>query len=341
VVLTFAGDLMAHTRNQTMADYDDIYRALAPWLLADDVSFVNLETPVDADRAPSDYPCFNAHPDYVEAAVRGGFDVFALANNHSFDFGTSSVEGTLKTLAALQASRGIRSSGLRATKKAPLEPVVLEVRGWKVGFLSLTNVFNFNDDGGRVNWVRLWDVWARTENSEAEADLLAQIPRWRQGVDLLVLGLHDGVEYAAQPTAIQRSLYPKLVAAGVDVLWCSHPHVLQPWTWIDTDRGRRLIFYSMGNFVSRQTSQLGPDDGASPRAARGDGALMRVTARRGPDQAPVLDLEPILTNNLTDPARGTLVVPTETLAQTGPEAWRPYYQKRLEVQNLWAAGENP
>jgi len=33
-----------------MPDYDDIYEAVAPWLLSDDLSFVNLETPIEAAR---------------------------------------------------------------------------------------------------------------------------------------------------------------------------------------------------------------------------------------------------------------------------------------------------
>ncbi|HOF86307.1 MAG TPA: CapA family protein, partial [Treponemataceae bacterium] len=46
LVLTFAGDIMAHDVNYSMRDYDRIYHDLSPLLHSDDLSFVNLETPV-------------------------------------------------------------------------------------------------------------------------------------------------------------------------------------------------------------------------------------------------------------------------------------------------------
>jgi poly-gamma-glutamate synthesis protein (capsule biosynthesis protein) len=89
LVLTFAGDIMAHTVNFMMDDYRRIYEDLRPVLTADDLSFGNLETPV-ADSLPmSTFPSFNVHSAYLRAAVDGGFDVFSLANNHANDHASS------------------------------------------------------------------------------------------------------------------------------------------------------------------------------------------------------------------------------------------------------------
>jgi len=85
--LTFAGDIMIHTANYLTADYPAIYRSIAPLLRKDDLSFANLEFPVDPSRPFSSYPRFNGSPEYLRAAVEAGIDVFSLANNHAFDQG--------------------------------------------------------------------------------------------------------------------------------------------------------------------------------------------------------------------------------------------------------------
>lgn len=40
---------------------------------------------------------------------------------------------------------------------------------------------------------------------------------------------------------------------GADLIMGSHPHVIQPVKWIEAENGNRtLVFYSLGNYVSRQ-----------------------------------------------------------------------------------------
>ena len=326
---------MAHARNQSMPDYDDIYRSLAPWLHTDDLSFVNLETPVEAEREPSDYPSFNARPAYVEAAIHGGFNVFSLANNHANDYGKASVEGTLRTLETLGRKYPITWSGLRHSPGDPIRPTVIDLGAWKVGFVALTNVINQTSGEDQVNLVRLWDVWTGRINAPAVDQLVDQIRRWRNGVDVLVVSLHDGVEYALAPDPAQVAIYRRLVAAGADVLWCNHPHVLLPWAWVATDRGPRLVMFSMGNFVSRQTGGLTPEDADTRQARTGDGALMRVRFTRVPKTGVRLVADPLLTSNYNDPERGTIVVPTEILVEHAPGPWKAYFRRRLAFEQPW------
>jgi poly-gamma-glutamate synthesis protein (capsule biosynthesis protein) len=339
LVATFAGDLMAHTRNQTMPDYDDIYRSLAPWLLTGDLRFVNLETPIDPSRPPSDYPSFNAKPAYVEAAIRGGFNVFSLANNHANDYGQSSVRGTLATFENLGLSHPIAWSGLRHAPAEPITLTVIERNHWRVGFVALTNVINQTPAADQVNLVQLWDVWSGAIRPEAVDTLVDQIRRWKAGVDVLVVSLHDGVEYTTAPDPAQVIIYRRLVAAGADVLWCNHPHVLLPWAWVKTPRGPRLILFSMGNFVSRQTGTLSAADSETPQARTGDGALMRVRFTRVPKVGVRLLAYPVLTSNFNDPDKGMVAAPTEVLANSAPGPWKAYFRRRLELQKAWLTPE--
>ena len=87
LVLTFGGDIMAHTPNFSMADYSMIYADIEEIIQNDDLTFANLETPVHDGRPYENYPTFNVQPPYAQAAIDAGFDVFSLANNHSNDQG--------------------------------------------------------------------------------------------------------------------------------------------------------------------------------------------------------------------------------------------------------------
>ena len=41
---------------------------------------------------------------------------------------------------------------------------------------------------------------------------------------------------------------------GADVILGTHPHVLQPWEWVEGKNGREtLVYYSLGNCISAQT----------------------------------------------------------------------------------------
>ena len=87
------------------------------------------------------------------------------------------------------------------------------------------------------------------------AAMLAAVAEIRGKTDLLIVSLHWGVEYAGEPTPLQREQAQQLANAGVDVLWGHHPHVLQPAEWVESEDGknRMLALYSLGNLLTDQT----------------------------------------------------------------------------------------
>ncbi len=70
--LSFCGDIMAHTPNFKMKNYDAIYEHVRSFLLQDDLSFGNLEMPVCDDLAMSNYPRFNVHEVVATGSGQGG-----------------------------------------------------------------------------------------------------------------------------------------------------------------------------------------------------------------------------------------------------------------------------
>ena len=59
------------------------------------------------------------------------------------------------------------------------------------------------------------------------------------------LRLTKGKEYVTKPSAEQKKFYKKLCDSGANVVFGSHPHVLQP---VEMYNGS-LIVWSLGNFV--------------------------------------------------------------------------------------------
>ena len=86
------------------------------------------------------------------------------------------------------------------------------------------------------------------------AILIEQATQARKWCDILVVSLHWGAEYQAQPSPRQELLASQLLAGGADILWGHHPHVLQPMQWIKSsdETHETLVIYSLGNLYSDQ-----------------------------------------------------------------------------------------
>jgi len=87
------------------------------------------------------------------------------------------------------------------------------------------------------------------------------------GADLVIVGIHWGVEYRDQPEAHMVWLGDRMVAAGADIIMGTHPHVVQGSVVRQARNAYgeprdALVLYSLGNFVSNQ------------RVFRRDGSLM-------------------------------------------------------------------
>ncbi|WP_269140237.1 CapA family protein [Treponema vincentii] len=194
LALTFAGDLMAHTVNFNMNEYDLIYKDVEKILHNDDLSFVNIETPV-CDALPlSTYPSFNVHTPYLRAAVQAGFDVLSFANNHTNDHGTTGIDGTLAAVRTVQKERlaaeaslppFLAFSGLKDSVNDHIQATPFVYKGWNILFCSVTEILNSYD----ASKDRLY-YSAPTKQGRAALLSLIKEARNRYPCDLFVLGLH-------------------------------------------------------------------------------------------------------------------------------------------------------
>ncbi|MFW5786135.1 MAG: CapA family protein [bacterium] len=338
--LSFAGDIMAHRVNFETTPFSSIYAGVAEILQGDDASFANLEFTVDPQRPYSTYPRFNVHPDYVAAAIAGGFDIFSLANNHSTDFGRESIAQTRAGLRRLAESHGVSSAGLKERPGDPIGLETIDVAGWSVGFIAVT--LFVNDPGRGLELVDHVDL----RSAESRQTLLDVVARAAGEHDVVAVSVHGGVEYALDAHPDKAAFYHEIAAAGATVVWGHHPHVLQPWAYHPRDDGgTSLVLYSTGNFISGQIHYLGADDARRRRAFTGDSAIFQVTiardgearagARDGGATATVVRVEPRYIANVREPGGGFVVFPFDALPPLEPE-WRDYYaeRRRLMVREL-------
>ena len=331
--LTFAGDIMGHDVNYRMRDFRDIYRGVEDVLLAGDLSFANLEFPLDPFRPAAGYPSFNGTREYLAAAVDSGFNLFSLANNHAFDGG---MEGVLQTIRALEearsgSSRPFAYSGTRGNPARPFGPETLTVKGVRIGFVAVSQFLNERDDGRYVHVVDY------DEPGEAQA-FLAWIRSIAPLYDLLIVSYHGDREYVQSPSPAKRAFFRELLSAGAGIVVGHHPHVVQGYQLVEAAGARRLAMYSMGNFISGMTWALAPSQLGGMLAATGESFMLQVDVRCAPGGCSVTGAQPIPIAAYQDGRMQVVVARLSDLADgtvTVSPPWREYYAARLELMKAF------
>ncbi|GEM_PF-5424823 len=196
-----------------------------------DITFANLECPLAAEGAHAPSDCiFRAHPRGVNVLLDGGIDVVTLANNHTFDAGTSALMETLDNL----EEAGIAYCGVARERERAWEPCLVEANGVIVGFVGGTDL-SFSHGG-----------WTKVDAELTE--FAGRLRAAKERCDLLVVTLHWGNEYQSEPTQRQKKVATAAVEAGADLVIGHHPHTLQGVG----ERQGTPILYSAGNFVFDQ-----------------------------------------------------------------------------------------
>lgn len=333
IKLTFLGDIMAHTVNYTISDYNSIYAHIEGILKQDALTFANLEFPVDSSRPYSTYPRFNIGLEYVQAAAKAGVEVFSLANNHAYDQGREGLFQTLRSMALLEeiTGRKIYYSGIRGNLMSPFKPVEIKKEGLRVGFLAVTQMTNVYQ---RYPYVHVVDYRHR----KSSAAFLTYIREIVKDFDLFILSYHGGREYALNPDPEKVRFFHQLLEAGVHIVYAHHPHVLQPFRVVNMEGGNRLIIFSAGNFISGMTWSIDPGQPQNFLPHSGDSALWvveivhsgRYASQRR--QVSVEKVKPILITNYKN-ERGEMVVDTFTslMNRDLSEKWSSFYLSRYRV----------
>lgn len=221
-VLTFVGDCtlgsdrtnygvmysFIHTIGE---DYDYPFRNVVDYFENDDFTMVNLEC-VFADSGQSSGArfTFRGPTAYTQILTGSSVEAVTLANNHTMDYG---------------------AAGYQSTKD------VLTEAG--VTYVEKDGSALFTTDSGLTIGMYAAAFAVDKDDMETEIKELR-----KQGAEIVVAAIHWGNEGQYRPTGEQQSLAHAAIDAGVDIVYGSHPHVLQR---IEEYNGG-IIYYSMGNF---------------------------------------------------------------------------------------------
>ena len=269
ITIAASGDLLPHlpvvARARALAkggaDYDfaPLFRSLRPLIRRADLALCHVETPL-VPGTPAGYPLFRTPPALARAIRKTGWDACSTASNHSVDAGQAGVDSTVRAL----SRAGVAHTGSFSSPGARRRPLIIDVRGVRVAFLSYT---------ASTNGLPLPHSWS--VNLAQPDRVIADARRARRaGAQVVVVNMHWGTEYSHDPDPEQRRIAARVTRSrAVTAIVGQHAHVAQP---IRRVHGRWVVF-GEGNLLSNQTTACCP-------AAAQDGLVallhVRVDGRR-------------------------------------------------------------
>lgn len=240
--LAMIGDVLLHKRLALYGEWTSTFEPVKPYLENPDFLIANQESPPTAPTYEiSGYPRFSSPHEIIKDLQSVGVDYVNLANNHIVDKGEGGMKVVFEALERYEMPYfgAYRSQEDRATHR------IVEKDGLKVGLLGYTygtnGLYLPKDSPFVVNYIDMERITADVEALKPHVDVVTVLMHW-------------GAEYVTNYNDTQHSLAQQLNAAGVDIIFGTHPHVLQPYEKLVSEDGNEThVFYSLGNFLATTT----------------------------------------------------------------------------------------
>lgn len=329
------------TRITTDSTFDFLcnYEYVKQYLEEADLTLANFEVTFGGDDTFAGYPGFDS-PDILASQVAScGVDVALFANNHMLD---SKLAGAKRTVQVLRDA-GMTAVGARAGISENRSAVV-DVKGLKVGVVAYTyetptvngqRSMNGSTASGMNSGAPDYINTFRYDGSgikQADLDSIKAELSWcrENGADIVICYLHWGNEYQLKPSKNDKALAQFVAENGADIIFASHPHVLQGISYLEVEE----------NYPEEWSSKKYPYYGELPEYTGLQKFKLKIGRATAPDMP---ELEPEIR-----PASWTKQVPvywsmgnfisnqrTETLAGTyGTDSARRTEQGMIACVNL-------
>jgi len=339
ISLLFAGDIMAHSVNFNMKDYNKIWKDVKDVISAADLSFANLEAPVDSTKKAQNYPNFNMPVSYVKACVESGFDVFSLCNNHSNDQGKSGISETLTSLSKIRDEQLINDnliyfSGLKVKETESFTYNIIHKNEFKIVFLPITEILNRPDSKEFINYV------APVKEKRNQFINFCKNLKQKEKCDLFILSVHaNDTEYTRDVTENQEKWYMQLLDCGIDIIWANHAHIIKDRKIvIDKNGAQKIIMYANGNTISGQRTNpnFTEKNVDLERDNTGDGLLYLVELKKSPNKIQIKKITPIFITTYINTAWEFVVKKLDDnfinyLKGVPRKNWADYMEKRKNL----------
>jgi hypothetical protein len=318
--ISFTGDILMHIPVKSCAlshdrketgrkgslnnrGFDYLFDRIRVAFADSDIVVGNMEFPVAPPFESRPY-VFNCYPEVLAALKKAGFTMMHMANNHILD---QDEKGVVSSLAYVERA-GLDALGVARNEKTARAGIVKEVGGMRIGFIGYTGYLNrglpARMNGYHLNWLFKTD--------ELRRDILDMKKR----CDYLVMVAHAGVEYDSLPGRKEVDLYRQCIDDGVDLVVGHHTHLLQPAELHKAPDGREgYIFYSIGNFISNQSTRAEAFYGGAPLTTRDSVVVHCMLVRSGGRPEVRFELLPVYTINGIEPGTGLRAIQTLSIPE--------------------------
>jgi poly-gamma-glutamate synthesis protein (capsule biosynthesis protein) len=195
-----------------------------------------------------------------------------LANNHALDAGVEGASDTRKLLGQTTTKEHpLFWAGTADTPAEAEKPLYFTIPGKKTKIAFFAVVYGENGT-----------VVASLESPTLDA----RIAEARKNADVVIVSVHNGLEYTHVPEPSIVTRYHALIDAGASIVLGHHPHVVQG---IERYKGA-AIFYSLGNFSFGSHTVRHHETGARMYSMIG-----RVRFEKG--QVTAVSVVPVYANN--------------------------------------------
>ena len=259
ITLLGTGDLLIDREKP-----ETIFQHVAGVLRSADIAFANSEQTYAEGGYLIRGHGTNSESRNLPAVVSAGFDVISLANNHTLDWGT---ETLLETMNKLKKA-GLPYVGAGKNIDEARQPVILERKGTKVGFLAYSSVhpkgYEAEKEKPGLNPIRIWTIYEQTDYQpgtpprivtlpykEDMATMVEDIRKLKTQADVVVVSMHWGQHII--PRIIPEYCFDvghAAADAGADLVLGTHTHIGKGIEMYKS----KAIFYSTGNFAA----EIGP-----------------------------------------------------------------------------------
>lgn len=241
-------------------DYSFLFDTIKPYLEDADIKIINQETIFGGNEIGQNgyagYPSFNSRTEVGDAIVEAGFNVVLQSTNHTADQGLNGILHCASFWAENYPDMLI--CGMRGEPDTNPPIQTMEVEGVTFAFLNYT--YGPNMESFPSRYEGYMDILCAYDESTRMIDFTTLNPRVVEDIeeaeeiaDVVVVCPHWGTEYNTTQSSYQEEFAKQMTEAGADLIIGTHPHVVQPVSYVESDNGNRsLCYYSLGNYVSTQ-----------------------------------------------------------------------------------------
>ncbi len=236
-------------------NYQYLFQGVGEQIQAADISVLCQGSVIGGNSlGVSGYPNFNSPEELCDAVAAAGIDAVAMANVRVNNMGSAAINTSLD-IWKLRAPE-VNVLGIHGSPEES-DYVLVEQNGLKIALFDYTAIVTTaisNEEAYKI------DFFGDYADGSANLDTLseqtkAQLAQANEVSDFIIVFASWGLEDTHEITATQERFAKQLTEAGADLIIGNRPNYLQKVEWVTADNGNRaLCYYSLGNFVSSDSS---------------------------------------------------------------------------------------